>query len=133
MLELALRDGNGPVIMRDIAESQDISKKYLHSLLSGLKAAGLVRAVRGSGGGYVLARPPSGILASEVILALEGPFAPVDCVADSSICERTEFCVTRDVWREIGEAIEKILSGITLEQLVARHNSKLAQRSMFHI
>ena len=133
MLELALRAGEGPVIMREIADSQEISRKYLHSLLSSLKAVGLVRAVRGSGGGYVLAKPPQEIRASEVFLALEGPFAPVDCVGNSSICDRFEFCVTREIWQEIGEAIEKILSGINLEDLAARHHAKKTQRSMFHI
>ena len=133
MLELALRDGSGPVIMREIADSQGISRKYLHSLLGSLKAAGLVRAIRGSGGGYLLAKPPSNIRASEVLLSLEGPFAPVDCVGDSSICDRVDICVTREIWQEIGEAIERILAGITLEQLAARQNAKLSQRSMYHI
>jgi Rrf2 family protein len=66
MLELALNYGGKPVLMRHIAEKQEISRKYLHALLTSLKSAGLVRSVRGSGGGYLLAHPPSRIHVDQV-------------------------------------------------------------------
>jgi Rrf2 family protein len=133
MLELALRHGSGPIMMSVIAQSQDISRKYIHSLLTSLKAAGLVRSVRGAGGGYVLATDPSKILLSDVVQALEGAFFPVDCVGDRSLCDRSDFCVTREVWSELGSAIEKVLSKMTLEQLASKQRAKLTERLMYHI
>lgn len=133
MLELALRHGSGPVMMTTIAECQDISRKYIHSLLTSLKSAGLVRAVRGAGGGYMLSREPNKILLSDVVRALEGEFFPVDCVGDLSICERAEFCVTREIWRDLGEAVEGVLKKTNLEQLVSRHKAMLTGRQMYHI
>lgn len=133
MLELAIRHGSGPIMMSTIAESQDISRKYIHNLLTSLKAAGLVRAVRGAGGGYVLSRQPNEILLSDVVRALEGAFFPVDCVGDQSLCARAEFCVTREVWRDLGEAVEGVLKKTNLEQLANRHKAMLTERQMYHI
>jgi Rrf2 family protein len=133
MLELAVRYGGGPVTMSDIELSQGISRKYMHALLSRLKAAGLVNAVRGSGGGYLLAVPPSRIRLSDVVEALEGPFSVVGCVEDNALCERTEYCATREVWRDVSEAVRDVLSEITLEQLAARQNAKRDRSVMYHI
>lgn len=133
MLELALRYGSGPIMMSTIAETQGISRKYIHSLLTSLKAAGLVRAVRGAGGGYVLSREPRQILLSDVVRALEGAFFAVDCVGDLSLCDRSEFCVAREVWRDLGEAVEGVLKKTNLEQLANRHKAKLTERQMYHI
>ena len=133
MLELAIRYGSGPVTMGAIEQSQGISRKYMHTLLTSLKAAGLVQSVRGVGGGYVLALPPSRVRLSEVVEALEGPCSLVACVRDSTICERTDYCATRDVWRDVGEAVEEVLSEITLELLASRQRTKLIQPVMYYI
>ncbi len=127
MLDLALRYGQGPVLVRNIAERQGVSSKYLHALLSSLKAAKLVRSVRGSGGGYSLARSPEEICVSEVLEALEGPFSIVDCVLDLSVCDRTQQCAVRDVWAELNAAIEGSLSKITLSELLDRQKKKEAR------
>ncbi len=133
MIELALRNGQGPVVMGEIAKSQGISRKYLHSLLTSLKSAGLVHSVRGAGGGYVLAALPENITAGEVVKALEGPFALVDCVTDSSVCSRVDSCVTREVWQKMGEAAEKVLSDITIGQLAERKRAVHPQDAMYYI
>jgi Rrf2 family transcriptional regulator, cysteine metabolism repressor len=133
MIELALRNGRGPVVMGEIAKSQGISRKYLHSLLTSLKSAGLVHSVRGAGGGYILAVPPEKITAGEVVKALEGPFALVDCVTDSSICNRVDNCVTREVWKEVGAAAEKVLSDVTIGQLAERQRAIQPQDAMYYI
>ena len=85
MVDLAKRFGEGPVLVRSIAERQEISGKYLHALLASLKSAKLVRSVRGSGGGYALARAPEEIMLNEILEALEGPFSLVDCVLECGI------------------------------------------------
>ena len=119
MLELAKHHGQGPVSVDLIAKNQGISQNYIHVLVQGLKAAGLVRTARGPGGGYELARPPSGVTALDVVRALEGDAELVECVQDVASCPRGETCVVRELWGEVGAAIKRVL-GVTLEQLVER-------------
>jgi Rrf2 family protein len=135
MVELASHHGksNSPVMMNTLAKNQGISKKYLHSLLTSLKSAGLVRAIRGANGGFVLARPPADILVSQVVLALEGSLSPVDCINDTSICNRSDYCVTREVWNNLEDAIKKVLSEISLSYLAKKQQALQEQRLMYHI
>jgi Rrf2 family protein len=126
MLELARCFGDGPLMMGTLAEREGLSRKYLHALLTGLKSAGLVRSVRGAGGGFVLSRDPSEIKITEVLSALEGPLSLVDCVADKEGCDRAERCTARPLWQELSGAIENVLDNVTLEDLVA---SKIKVRS----
>lgn len=120
MLELAVGYGDGPILMSTISENQEVSRKYLYALLSSLKAAGLVRSVRGTGGGYVLARKPSEITLGDIIRALEGSLCLVDCVDDESVCDRSSACVAREVWQKLSTRIEQFLNGMTLADLRAR-------------
>lgn len=126
MVDLAQRYGEGPVLVRSIAERQDISSKYLHALLATLKSAKLVRSVRGSGGGYALAKSPEEIRLNEILEALEGPFSIVDCVIDESVCKRSKTCATRDIWSELSMTMEQRLAAITLKELLARQTAKEA-------
>ncbi|MBW1871775.1 MAG: Rrf2 family transcriptional regulator, partial [Deltaproteobacteria bacterium] len=93
----------------------------------------LVRSIRGAGGGYVLAKPPSDILASEIVQALEGPFMPVDCLLDVSLCENTDHCVAREIWHEVGDAVRNVLASYTIEQIAAKQKAMEKQANMFHI
>jgi len=120
MLELARCFGDEPLMMGTLAEREGLSRKYLHALLTGLKSAGLVRSVRGAGGGFVLARDPSEIKLNEVLSALEGSLCLVDCVADKERCDRAEQCTARPLWQELSGAIENVLDNVTLEDLVAQ-------------
>jgi Rrf2 family transcriptional regulator, cysteine metabolism repressor len=119
-LELALRFGSGPIMVREIAESQNISERYLEHILNTLRASGVVRSTRGARGGYELARPPSAITLGDVVRSLEGPLDIVNCTRAGE-CERADECATMEVWMAIRESIEGILDGVTLEGLVARH------------
>lgn len=121
LLELALYHGKGPLMMQTIAEKQGVSRKYLDAIFTSLKTAGLVRSRRGAGGGHMLAREPHEIHLDEVFRALDGPTALVDCVADSEICQRSHRCVTRGVWKTVGDAIDDALSKISLADLVKEH------------
>lgn len=129
MVDLAERFGEGPVLVRSIAERQDISSKYLHALLASLKSAKLVRSVRGSGGGYALTKTPEDIHLNEILEALEGPFSIVDCVLDESVCDRVERCAVREVWYDLSHSMEETLSGISLRSLLERQLAKDAQVS----
>lgn len=126
MIDLARHHGEGPVLVRSIAERHEVSSKYLHALLASLKAAKLVRSVRGSGGGYTLARPDQDIHVIQILEALEGPIAVVDCVADAEVCNRAETCATRDLWTDLSRAFEDTLTGLTLEELSRRQEEKEA-------
>jgi len=133
MLELAAHYGRGPLAVHAIAASQNISGRYIHILAMALRTAGLVRALRGPTGGYVLAKPPSSITALDVVSALEGRLAPVDCVADATCCARALHCAARDVWCDVASAMDSVLAGLTLESLSARQRAKAGGRARAHV
>ncbi len=119
-LELALRYGAGPVMVREIADCQGISERYLEHILNSLRASGIVRSTRGARGGYELAKPPGKVTLGDVVRSLEGPLDIVSCTHDGE-CGRSPACVTMEIWRDVRDAIESVLEGVTLEELVNRH------------
>ena len=134
LLELALNQTGKPVLLRAIAESQEISLSYLEHLIAPLIAGGIVRSTKGPGGGVSLAKPPGGVKLSEVIQILEGSTAPVECINDPGICNRSSFCVTRDVWAELKTVMDGVLESTTLQNLVERHRKKeRPELAMYHI
>ncbi|MBA7655403.1 HTH-type transcriptional regulator CymR [subsurface metagenome] len=124
LLDLALRETEEPVPLRDIAQKQQIPLQYLEHLITPLIAAGILRSVRGAKGGILLTRTPDDIKLSEVIQILEGPIAPTECLNNPGICNRSAFCVTRDVWDELKKAMEGVLESTTLRDLAERHKKK---------
>ncbi len=120
ILELAEYYGNGPLQLRVIAHDQGVSVKYLEQLMAMLKAAGIIRSVRGSKGGYILAKPPGQVKVSECFQCLEGSIITTECVEDESFCERTNDCIARQVWTEVQNAVMGVLESITLQDLVDR-------------
>lgn len=126
ILELAQHYGQGPLQIKVIATRQEISVKYLEQLMSLLKSAGLVRSIRGSKGGYVLAKSPNQIRLNEVFSILEGPVVMVECLENEGSCARVSDCATRYVWAEIQEAITDVLQSKTLQDLVDKAKDKKA-------
>jgi len=124
LLDLALHQGEAPVLLKDIAQRQEISLSYLEHLITPLIAAGIVRSTRGARGGVSLAKPPKQVKLSEVIQLLEGSVAPVECVNNPEICSRSALCVTRDIWGELKKAIDGVLESTTLQDLVERQKGK---------
>jgi Rrf2 family protein len=124
ILELASRFGEGPIELKEIARSQEISIKYLEQVIIPLRTAGIVKSARGSKGGYSLAKPPSEICLFDVVETLEGPLYLVDCIKDSKLCRRSSSCVTRDIWSEVSEALHRVLKSITLDEMVRRKIEK---------
>ena len=88
MIELAQANGDEPMLMGEIAKRQDFSRKYLHTLLTSLKGAGLVKSVRGAKGGYLLNKPAEEIQVAQIFHALEGSSAVVNCLDDEESCRR---------------------------------------------
>ena len=129
MLELAYHYGEGPIELKEIAKKENISLKYLEQVINPLRGAGLVKAVRGSKGGYSLAKPPSEICLYDVVETLEGPLNLLECLRDSKVCQKVPSCVTRDIWQEVSEAISKIFYSVTLEDMVNRKRDKEERNS----
>lgn len=119
MIELALNYGQGPMPLKTIAEKQELSEHYLEQLLGALRKAGLVSSVRGAYGGYELNKSPEDILVGDIVRVLEGPIAPVECVAETTeqVCSRIDCCATHLLWDRLREAIENVLDSVTLEDL----------------
>ncbi len=124
MLDIALHKDEGPCVMKAISARQNISPKYLDHILSALRRAGLIKNIRGKGGGYLLARPASEINLKDVIEAVEGSLAPVECADDPSLCDRSATCPTLEVWCKMRDAIEGVLAATTLESLVESQRKK---------
>ena len=125
MLELALHYGEGPVLLKDIAERQGISEKYLWQLINPLKTTGLVNSLRGAHGGYVLGKAPEAISLKAILQILEGSLCLVDCVDNPALCERSLLCISRDIWGEASKNMQQTLEDTTLAAMVERQKEKL--------
>ena len=128
-LELSLRYGEGPVMVREISESQQISERYLEQILNTLRKSGLVISTRGAKGGYELAKLPSEITLGDIIRVLEGPFDVVSCTSGFE-CGKVKECATFGVWVEMKEKIETVLNSITLEELAERQRKHINRGSI---
>lgn len=120
LVDLALNCGEEAVCIQSIANRQNISESYLEQLMRLLRKAGLVRSVRGAGGGYQLAKPAENISVGDVLRALEGNLEAVDCGAfqKEHPCEGADICVTKYVWKRINDAIRQAVDSIMLAELV---------------
>ncbi len=117
--ELALHYGQGPLPLSHIAKAQSISEAYLEQLMAPLKRSGIIDGVRGSQGGYQLAREPASISVGDVVRALEGPISLADCTGtDPSHCPDWASCVGPDIWNRVQAALVETMNGISLSQLV---------------
>lgn len=128
MMDLAMRNSEGCISLKSIAERQCISENYLEQLFASLRKAGLVCSIRGAQGGYTLSAQPEMITLGAVLRALEGSMAPVDCVDEENAekCDRIGFCVSRLVWKKIRDGINEVVDSMTLADLVSGY---LAQKN----
>jgi Rrf2 family cysteine metabolism transcriptional repressor len=119
MLDLAMHNTGEPVSIRDISSRQGISDKYLEQIISTLNKAGYVRSVRGAQGGYLLRKAPKEYTVGDILRLTEGSLSPVSCLEDGeAACSREPYCVSYIVYKKIDDAIEKVVDGITLEDMV---------------
>lgn len=126
MLDLAYNHTGSFIPIKNISQRQDISDKYLEQIITQLSRAGLVKSARGAQGGYMLAKEPQEYTVGEILRLLEGNLAPVACVDDTkdASCTRADECVTMEVWREIKDAVNKVVDNITLADLVEQQRQK---------
>jgi len=126
MIELARRGGDQPVSLAEIAESDELPLAYLEHLVARLRKAGLVESRRGARGGYLLARPASEITMAEVVEALEGSIAPIECISEgadgSVLCAREadpgHACPTKLLWTRVRFSIVATLRDTRLSDLI---------------
>ena len=119
MLDIAMNDAVEPVRLKDVAERQSISVKYLEQIISQLVRAGYVKSIRGPQGGYRLVKGPKEYTVGMILRQVEGNTVPVACLEDEeSGCERQSQCVTLRIWKELDEAMRSVLDKYTLADLM---------------
>ena len=119
MLDLAERRDEGYIVLMDIAKRQEISEKYLESIIAVLSRAGFVQALRGRGGGYRLAREPESYTVGSILKLTEGPLAPVACLeGEKNLCNRAATCKTLPMWTKLDMLVNDIFVDITLADLL---------------
>ena len=118
LIDLAMHDPGKPRLIRDIAQSQQISEKYISRLVIDLRRAKLVRSVRGINGGFHLAKLPEEITLLEVLETMEGPISVVDCVRSPEKCKRQTLCPARDIWQKLNDGIRELTAEITLDDIL---------------
>lgn len=126
MIELARQYGEGPVSLKSIAESKDLSAHYLEQLATPLRNAGLIKSIRGAYGGYELAHKKSEITAGDIIRVLEGPIVLVEGIEDEEAAQQT-------LWIRVRDAIRDVLDETTLEDLIKEDGSEMIGQYMFYI
>ena len=132
MVELARRGSDEPVPLTEIAEHEGLPLAYLEHLVARLRRAGLIDSRRGAHGGYLLARAPAAITMAEVVEALEGTIAPIECIssaADGTLrCSREtdpeHICTTKILWARVRGSIVRTLQETTLDELVPTNRKK---------
>lgn len=121
------KNGNDAIILKNVSEDEEVSIRYLEQIVIPLKINKLVKSIRGAGGGYILARPPSDIKLSEILHALEGSCCLVDCVEDEDYCHRIPICATFEVWKEATEMLKNFFDSVTLQDLIEIQKKKNAK------
>lgn len=127
MLDLALNDTGDYIKVKRIADRQGISEKYLEQIIAVLNRAGFVRSTRGAQGGYRLSRDPSEYTVGQILRLTEGPLHPAPCLepcGDGQECMRQDTCETMEVWKRLAEAIDNVVDGVTIADLVRRHGER---------
>lgn len=119
MLDLAIHDEAGPVTLADISQCQGISLSYLEQLFSNLRKSGLVKGVRGPGGGYRLAKPASEISIAQIICAVDENVDITNCNRKAD-CMDGEQCLTHDLWADLSDRLYQFLDNISLAKFVDR-------------
>lgn len=122
LIDLAEHQGDGYIALKDIAQRQEISKKYLEQIVPILNRADILKTNRGFQGGYRLAKSPDKMTAGDILRATEGNLAPVACLESDVIdCPRSENCPTLPLWQGLNKAINEYLDSVTLQDLIDMH------------
>ncbi|HCC68908.1 MAG TPA: transcriptional regulator [Nitrospiraceae bacterium] len=126
MFEIAKNYSKGPITIKEISERQEVSVAYLEQILNKLRKEGFIESHKGPGGGYVLSRKPEEISVGSILSTLEGPVAITSCLDPTAEgCSRVDICVTRMLWKSLGEKIEQFLETISLKNLLEEESEAI--------
>ncbi|MEI3162265.1 MAG: Rrf2 family transcriptional regulator [Lachnospirales bacterium] len=126
MLDLAVNNTGEYIPLKTVSERQEISVKYLEQIITTLVKAGFVKGLRGSKGGYKLAKEPDEYTVGMILRLTEGSLAPVACLDDEvNTCDRCDDCITLELWKQLYSAINNVVDNITLADLIEKYNSKI--------
>ncbi len=129
MLDLAVNNTGEYIKVKQIAQRQDLSEKYLEQIIAILNKAGYVKSVRGAQGGYKLTRDPQEYTVGMILRLTEGSLSPVACLeGDTNECERCDTCDTLTVWKDLEEAINRVVDNVTIADLVDRQQERLGSQ-----
>ncbi len=134
LTELARREQSEPgrpVRLGDLADSREMPLQFLEQVFAALRRGGVVRSRRGAAGGYSLARPAADVSVLDVVAALDGVPSPAECT--QGLCDRAEECGASSVWIEAQQALEKVLSGTSIDDLLRREDALRARAPMYQI
>ncbi|WP_027389503.1 RrF2 family transcriptional regulator [Chrysiogenes arsenatis] len=134
MIALSRRYGSGPVLISELAEEENIPKKFLELILLSLKNASVLASRKGKGGGYYLAKTPEEITVGDIITILEGPLAPMPCVSVTAYekcpeCGDEGSCGIRLVMKDVRDAMADILDSTTLREVIDRSNAVVREKN----
>ena len=125
LIDLAEHQNRGFVALKDIADRQNISKKYLEQIIPILNKSDILKTTRGSQGGYMLSKSPDKYTVGEILRLTEGSLAPVDCLNQDPIqCERSGECATLPVWQGLNRVINEYLDSITLQDILDQQRER---------
>ena len=118
MIDLALNRNGKYITLKDIAERQEISNKYLEQIISLLNKAGYLETARGNTGGYKLAKEPKEYKIGDILRATEGGLAPIYCLTEEGECNKQKSCKTYSFWKGLDDVINEYIDSKTLEDLI---------------
>jgi Rrf2 family cysteine metabolism transcriptional repressor len=124
ILDLTLHYKGKPVLLREIAQREGISRRYLENIFAKLRKAGILKSSKGRGGGFCLARNPEHIHLLDIVEVLEKEITFSSCTEESDSCERAKNCISREAWLRINKSFKKSLDAITIADLVKNHARK---------
>lgn len=126
MIDLATNDTGEYIKVKDIARRQEISEKYLEQIIAVLNKADYVKSVRGAQGGYKLTKAPKEYTVGMILRLTEGDLSPVACLCDeNNECDRCDTCETLEVWKELENAINQVVDGVTIADLVEKQQRRI--------
>lgn len=126
MLDLAVNDTGECIKVKDIAARQNLSEKYLEQIIAVLNKAGYVSSVRGAQGGYRLTKLPEEYTVGMILRLTEGSMAPVSCLEEGApVCDRADCCETLEVWQDLYDAINRVIDGVTIADLVDKRKKRM--------
>ena len=128
MIDLAEHQSEGYLPLKEIAQRQEISEKYLEQIIAILNKAGFVKSTRGAQGGYRLARDPAEYTVGQILRLTEGSLNPVPCLdscGGTADCLRYDTCETVDVWKQLADAINGVVDSITIADLAEKHAKRM--------